>query len=256
MKDRIGSLLGVFLLLIGLGCAVYKGVYRQQGKQHQRESRQLAEAFHPRETPRQLPLDEAAEPDFRAGIESLKEHNQEVVGWIFLEGTSIDYPVVQTVNNDFYLTHSWDKEPSRHGALFLDYRVNGSQPGSNQIVYGHNMKDGTMLAELSQYSDPSFYEQHPSIYYITEEGVRETYHVIGVFYWDEGITSFRFDAYPDVGDEKLFQEYVTGVKQHSLYATRDVEQKNQKLLTLSTCDYRTKNSRLVVVGQQEAKVLI
>ena len=114
-------------------------------------------------------------------VKALKEKYPDVVAWIEIEGTNINYPVMQTDDNDFYMTHNYKKETSKRGSLFLDKDYDWSIPSSNLLIYGHNnSKDGSMFADLLKYKKKSFYEEHPTIKFTTDTEDAE-YDIIAVF---------------------------------------------------------------------------
>lgn len=99
----------------------------------------------------------------------LKEVNEDVVGWIYCEGTVIDYPVMQGEDNDLYLHHAYDRAYSVSGSIFVDSKNRKGFADSNTIIYGHHMKNGSMFASLSKWSDQQYYEEHPVMWLLTPE---------------------------------------------------------------------------------------
>ena len=102
-------------------------------------------------------------------FESLQAINPDIVAWVTIEGTNIHYPVVQGPDNDYYLDHLFDGRESGVGSIFMDYRNAPDLSGRNTVLYGHNLKDGTMLNQITNYNDQSFYEQHPRALLMTPE---------------------------------------------------------------------------------------
>lgn len=117
-------------------------------------------------------LKESEESDFpQIHWEALADENPEAVAWLYCPDTKLNLPVVQTTNNEFYLTHLPTGEYNNHGAAFMDAKNTGVMQDKNTIVYAHNMKDGTMFACLYDWKDKDFLEQHDRIYVITPEYV-------------------------------------------------------------------------------------
>ena len=100
-------------------------------------------------------------------VEELKKENQDIIGWVEIEGTNINFPVVQGTDNEYYMKHTYNKENSKDGSIFLDKNYDWNIPSSNLLLYGHNNKDGTMFQDLLKYKDKSFYKEHPTIKFTT-----------------------------------------------------------------------------------------
>ena len=185
----------------------------------------------------------------------LHEQNEDLAGWLYAEGTSLDYPVMYTPQEpEYYLHRGFDGSYAASGSLFLS---GGCTPdGSHVIIYGHNMRNGSMFGELDLYVQEDYGAQHALIHYDTldREG---TYELLAVFYsrvytdQDQGV--FRYYQYTDLSDPAAFDEYVRQVKAGALYDTGVEARYGDKLLTLSTCSYHTGDGRLVVVARQAAE---
>ena len=102
-------------------------------------------------------------------VEELKKQNEDVVGWIEIDGTNVSNPVLQGSDNDFYLNHNYKKEEAATGSLFLDKDYDFSIPSSNLLIYGHRNKQGLMFEDLMKYTDENFYKEHPTIKFTTTE---------------------------------------------------------------------------------------
>lgn len=183
---------------------------------------------------------------------ALKEENNDLFGWVKIAGTKVDYPVMCTPQEpEYYLRRAFDKSDSISGVPFLD--GNCTEGGNHYLVYGHNMKNGTMFHALLNYAEPEFWKEHPNITFDTlqENG---TYTVIGAFYsrvyYQDETDVFRFYAYPDLSDPALFSEYTENVAASSLYDTGETAEYGDTLLTLVTCSYHTGNERFVVVARK------
>lgn len=184
--------------------------------------------------------------------EDLLSLNPDSVGWIQIEGTVIDYPVVQTSNNDYYLHREFDKSENSHGCIFMDTRCNTQKETDNLILYGHHMKDGTMFAMLDQYKKESFWKDHPVILFDTLEEHGE-YEVMAVF--AESVDSGNKDEFPyydyiDLSETERYLSFVNQCLKHSIYSTGITAAPGDRLLTLSTCEYSKQNGRMVVVARK------
>lgn len=184
---------------------------------------------------------------------ALHEKNPDFWGWLKIEGTSLSYPVMYTPNDpEYYLRRNFDGQDSQWGVPFLDGKC--TKDGGNYLIYGHNMKDGSMFASLLSYADPKFYSEHPIISLNTANGL-ETYTVLAAFYsgvYDqEDYDVFRYYQYTNLTVSEIYYDYVAQAKQSALYDTGTNAQSGEQLLTLSTCSYHTKNGRFVVVARKQ-----
>lgn len=183
---------------------------------------------------------------------TLINKNKKLIGWIKIDDTLIDYPVMQTVNNDYYLNHNFNQEEDKNGCIFMDYQCDVLEGCDNYILYGHNMQSGKMFGSLDNYSDEDYYKKHPTILFDTiyEKG---TYEIMYVFrskvYSEEDIT-FKYYQFINAGSEKEFNSYLKEMADMSLYDTGVTASYGEQLLTLSTCDYQEKQGRFVVVAKR------
>lgn len=186
-------------------------------------------------------------------VKELQQENSDVKGWIRIEDTKINYPLLQTTNNDYYLTHNYKKETSSYGSIFINSNCDITNKNGNIIIYGHNMQDGQMFKDLLQYEDKSFYENHPTIKISTAKR-EEEYEIIivfksRVFYQDEK-NVFRFYHYFDFENENKYNEYINNCKEIQLYDTGKTATYGEQLITLITCEYSQENGRMVVVAKK------
>ncbi len=182
----------------------------------------------------------------------LHDKNPDMVGWLTIPDTKIDYPVMyKEDDNDYYLSHNFDGEDDVTGLLVLDKRCDPEGNGINCLIHGHNMKSGAMFGSLKKYADAEYCKEHPSIIFNTLYEER-TYDIIAVFrsrVYDENTTDFEFYDYIQIDDEAAFDEYVSGACEQSIYDTGFEAVWGDKLITLSTCEYTRANGRLVIVGR-------
>jgi len=194
------------------------------------------------------------EPDLLAQYQALSRQNPGMAGWIRIDGTSINYPVMHTPNDgDFYLDHGFDKEAAKSGVPFIDARCAVNPLGTNTIIYGHNMKNGTMFADLEKYSDEAFYAAHPTIHFDTLYAQHE-YEIIAVFESQvprKKDMVFKYYDYVNVDDAEVFNEYIRSIQALSLYDTGTKVSCGDMLITLVTCAYYTENGRFVVVARKK-----
>lgn len=166
----------------------------------------------------------------------LYEQNSDMVGWLCIDGTDINYPVMQTPgDNEYYLRRGFDKLYATSGTLFLDERCSlGPDPTANWLIYGHNMSDDTMLGELDRYADPEFYAQHPTFTFdtLTTPG---TWQVVAVIRTTLGADEWPYYTFFDADSRADWQQRVDAILALSLYDTGVKPEYGDQLLTLSTC---------------------
>ena len=186
-----------------------------------------------------------------AKLEELHNQNNDIIGWIQIEDTNINYPVLQTTDNDYYLNHNYLKEESKRGSIFLDKDVllNNS---SNYLIYGHRTTTKLMFEDLINYKSKDFYLEHKIIKFATLEEESE-FEIMAVFYsrvyYQNESNVFRYYNYVNLNEEE-FNYYVNEAKKSSIYKT-DVEATyGDQLLTLSTCEYSKNNGRFVIVAKK------
>lgn len=192
------------------------------------------------------------EPELLPRYAKLYGENQDLAGWLRIEGTDIDYPVMRSFDDEYYLSHNFQKQEDRYGSLFMRSCVNITDLGTNVIVYGHNMKDGSMFGNLDDYRDKSYWEAHPKILFDTLYEEQE-YEVLGAFQArvlkpeEEG---FRYYDFYEADSEDEFGAFYEAVKELSLYDTGVTAAYGDTFLTLSTCSYHTEDGRFVVVAKR------
>lgn len=177
---------------------------------------------------------------------ALYEQNNDFMGWISIEGTNVNYPVMQSTDNpDFYLKHGFDKAYSNYGVPYLDEAC-ATGLSNNLVIYGHNMKNGTMFHDLLKYSSTGYWEEHPIIRFDTLSQLNE-YQVVLAFRFDTNHEDFRYNEYTDMSEEE-FIEFMEECRSRQLYDTGITVEYGDELLTLSTCEYTYENGRFVVLA--------
>lgn len=211
-------------------------------------SAEPAETAVPGRQPRAL--EETDDPVLLA-YRALAQQNPDMVGWLKIEGTKVDYPVMRSPQEaGKYLHLSFEETYSRSGTLFMLPVSDPSVPNENIIIYGHHMKDGSMFGTLPVYETKEGYEAQP---YITFDTLwqRGTYKIIAVFRTSLGAEDeFSYYHYEWLDDEATFDRYMRGVMANRLYDTGETAAYGDELLSLSTCDYHEPNGRLVVVAKK------
>lgn len=193
--------------------------------------------------------DEIAEAlEAMAKYQALYEQNEDFVGWIKIENTLISYPVMQSIDNpDFYLKHAFDKSYSNYGVPYIDEAC-ATGLSNNIIIYGHNMSNGSMFADLVKYASQDYYEAHPVICFDTLSQLNQ-YQIVAVFRFDTNNETFHFNEFTDMNEEE-FTEYMSNCHERQLYDTGFTAEHGDELITLSTCEYTYDNGRFVVVAKK------
>lgn len=168
----------------------------------------------------------------------------EVVAWIYGPGTVIDYPVVQTEDNQFYLNHMYNGAWNSSGTIFIDCKCQPDFAGDNTILYGHNMNDYSMFASLLNYKDQAYYEAHPVLYINSPEQNYRLELFAGF------TTASDSNAYTlSFLDEDVKAAYIEDVKSQSLFNSDVQVGARDKLAILSTCTYDYQDARFIVIGK-------
>lgn len=189
--------------------------------------------------------EDTEEDVFSVDFAKLLEMNSDVVGWIrFDEPSEINYPVVQGRDNSEYLKRTFEANTNKLGTLFVDVNNPGDFSGRNTFIYGHNMKNGSMFAQLLKYKDDSFYKEHPYFYIYTPDGKKRTYEIFSA-----GVVKDTSDSYiMDYADDAAFQKYIDYIKQQSAYPTTAEVTAASKIVSLSTCTNVRDDERFLVHG--------
>ena len=178
------------------------------------------------------------------GITDLINRNSDCIGWVRISGTKIDYPVMQTKDSpQYYLRRDFNKQYSYLGTPFMDSRCDVNYD-NNLIVYGHNMRDGKMFADLLKYREKAYFKEHNIIHFITPNGVQK-YSVIAVCKVKD---TDEWYSYTTQKDKESFNNLISHIKNKSLYQTDNSAEYGDHFLTLSTCEYSQTNGRLIVIG--------
>lgn len=186
-------------------------------------------------------------------IKELQAINPDIKGWITIDNTIINYPILQTENNDFYLTHDYKKEENKYGSIYLKNSCNLNDNNSNLILYGHNMMDEEMFNSLLKYQDKAFYDEHKTVN-ITTENEERKYEIVTafksrVFYKNEK-NVFRYYNCLNFKDENEYNNYINNAKKIQLYDTGVTANFGEQLLTMITCEYSQENGRMVVIAKR------
>lgn len=177
----------------------------------------------------------------------IEDINEDYRGWIKIKNTNIDYPILQAKDNDYYLNKDINKQQLDSGSIFMDYLNNNEFNSKNTIIFGHNMKNGTMFGELKKYKDESFFRENNNIEIETKDGEKINYKIFSVYIASsqENYIKTQFET------NEEFREYLERAEIRSMYKTDIPLSESDKIITLSTCSYEQEDGRLVIHAKRE-----
>lgn len=195
----------------------------------------------------------------------LYKENPDIIGWLSIDGTNIDYPVMQTPEDEqHYLYRDFYGKDNKNGSLIMDTDstvgvgtagteyAGGTKPSTNLLIHGHNMKSGLMFGKLSLYEDAEYGKEHPVICFDSLYEKRE-YELIAVFLsrvYNKNDEVFKFYQFFQADTEDEFQTWYRNIKGMALYDTGVTAQLGDEFITLTCCAYHVEDGRLVVVGKR------
>ena len=197
--------------------------------------------------------DEGREMSFSQKYADLLAKNSDMVGWISIEDTKLNYPVMLTPNNEeYYLRRNFDKKYEFRGTLFLNKEANLKNRDDNMIIYGHNMDDGTMLGSLRKYTRYSYYQEHKYIRFenLYDNGLYEIAYVFKTVDQKSHSLYINYYDFLNASSKEEFDKQMKLYANASFYKTGVTPVYGDKLITLSTCEYSNNHGRLVVVAKR------
>ncbi len=251
--EVVRKIIMMICLLVFLGSAAYIVDYFYQSFATQHQQQQVSEIFH-------------AEATMNERFEKLMATNNETVGWLTVPGTKCDNPVVKAKDNEKYLDTTFEGKKSKYGTIYADVACRIEKPenadvnpatamSDNIILYGHHMRDGTMMGELKNYRKYDFYKENPVIQFTTLYDTQTVdYKIVSIFIvntkkYDSTDSVFNYRVV-DFSNEYQFMIYMNELQQRSIINTGVDVQYGDKLLTLSTCTYEFDDARFVVVARR------
>ncbi|MEG1742072.1 MAG: class B sortase [Acetivibrio sp.] len=255
MKKVLNFLIGL-CLLIALICMVLLGRYfllMEKSKEDFKDLKKYVPAIEDRITDKNAKKKNspAGEQNLFSGLLALKKKNKDFAGWLTIADTKIEYPVMFTpLEPEYYLKRSFSKKNSIAGTPFIDGRCKLFPQSDNLIIYGHNMKNGSMFGDLLSYTEEEFYQTHPKIRFFLP-GEEQEYEIFAVIKTKVYPTP-KFNCYSMIQaeNEEDFNSYIQEIKKCALYETGITPKYKEKLITLSTCAYHDVYGRLLVMGRR------
>ncbi len=176
-------------------------------------------------------------------FDALSAINSDVTGWIYVEGTNINYPIVQGEDNSHYLHYTFSGQENRVGSIFMDYRCQADFSDRNTVIYGHRLSDKTMFTALKNYKKQSYYDAHPYYVIVTPEKK----YVVEIF--SGYVASVDDEAWQlNFSSDDEFSEWLADTKAKSKFKSKVTPTVNDLVVTLSTCTYEFDNARYVLFG--------
>ena len=264
-QEKRRRLLLVLCSVVAVGCLGYFSLYSYFDYKTRSSYEQLSELKEKpvigQQTgaesswPVHVNLDKEQEPrEVLEEYKNLLNKNKKLIGWLKIDDTNIDYPVMQTSDNEYYQDHNLNQEYDKNGSIFMDKDCDVLKPSTNYILYGHHMKSGQMFGKLDLYSSEKYGSEHQYIQFDTiyEKGLYQVMYVFRSRVYSEEEIVFKYYQFIDALSEQEFDSYMQEMSAMSLYDTGVTAKYGDQLLTLSTCDYQEKNGRFVVVAKKVA----
>jgi len=249
------------LLVIGIGSIGYFVKYYTDARALQKENEAFAELKDEKyaevlknvtQVIKKEYTEEVVIPDILDEYLALYNKNKNLIGWIKIADTIIDYPVMQSTDNEYYLKHNFNGETDANGCIFMDYNCDVILGNDNWIIYGHHMKNGKMFASLQKYGNQEFYDNHKTFQFDTiyEKGTYEVVYIFRSHIYNADEVAFKYYQFIDANSEEEFDSYMEEMDKMSIIDTGVTAQYGDQLITLSTCDYQEQNGRFVVVAKK------
>ncbi len=248
------------LAIAAVSLGIYAKYYRDAGNVQQtsdelselRSNTRIASYLSVKTSTRRSYSEDVVIPDILDEYAALYNKNKSMVGWVRIEDTVIDYPVMQTEDNEYYLSHNFDLKKDANGCIFLDAKCDIIMGNTNFILYGHHMNNGKMFSSLIKYANKDFYEKHKTIQFDTiyEKGTYEVMYAFRSRVYSSDVITFKYYQFIDANSEEEFNSNMEEMAAESLIDTGVTARYGDRLLTLSTCDYQEKNGRFVVVARR------
>ena len=270
MKKQIINILIVVCLMVAIGCGGYLAYYYYTSNKNEDNISDLRDMIVNVEVPEDNDGSDKTDAKVKKKPEmveidgvkvqkkfsGLYEANHDFIGWVKIDDTHVDYPVMFTPNDnergEHYLHLDFDGNYSSAGLPFIDKNCDVKLPTDNLIIYGHNMNSGKMFHDILKYEDEEFYNTHKTFTFDTiyDDGI---YEVVAMFYGQilpQESTDFKYYEFVNAGSKEEFDSFVNNIKRMSVRDTGVKVDYGDKLITLSTCAYHVKDGRFAVVAKK------
>ena len=245
-KERRRKLIVILCTVIAAGCFGYYGVYYYFSDRTEMDYNTLANlkgdsSLAAGTSPVTIHYTDEEETELTVleEYQTLYNKNKKLIGWLKIDDTNIDYPVMQTANNEYYLDHQIDGSVNANGSIFMDYRNAPDFSDRNTLIHGHHMRSGNMFAGLMNYKKGGYYEKHDHMYIMTPQG---TYRM-------DLLCGSVVEAFDDIYSAEPTQEAIAACMRKSRFqSSLGLPEEDAKIVTLSTCSYEFDDARFVVLG--------
>ncbi|MEA4896213.1 MAG: class B sortase [Oscillospiraceae bacterium] len=180
-------------------------------------------------------------PEASVDLEALEDTNPEVVGWLWIPDTEINFPLLRSSDNWKYLSLSYDLQQTNSGSIFMDFRNSANFSDDNTIIYGHNMKSGGMFGKLKNFADSDYLNEHPELYIFTETQILK-YRIFAAYKTKADSASYT----ASFSEEPVFLDFIEYVKNCAGENIAGAPAEYARLITLSTCTSEQRDGRFVV----------
>lgn len=234
-KSKALTVLLIFIIAIAAGVGGYAASQVFKDVQEIKESEEKYEYVLGQAV-------KAEEKEYNVDFETLGKINSNITGWIIMENTPINYPVVWSEDNEFYLKHLFTGEYNNAGCIYIETANSKDMTDKNTVMYGHNMKNGTMFAALLNYRKQEFYDANKVLYYIRSDGAMFRLEPFAGYIssGDDPYIEIEFDS------TEAFYEYVNHKIANSTFRSSVQIQPEDRIVTLSTCSYHVNDGRYAV----------
>lgn len=201
------------------------------------------------EIPQNIAASETLSDDVRQSLidsaQSLNNAYPDAIGWLYIPDTPINYPIMQSDDNDYYLSHAYDGSYLKAGSIFLDYRCENRLMNPVNIIYGHNMKNGSMFAGVLKFADPAYFDSHRYGWLSTPETV----------YRVDFFSCVKADWHDELYDGSTsIDEWLSHLLDISVVTENEDFSANDRFISLSTCSYEFQNARTILTGKLVATI--
>lgn len=255
-RERIRKWTSFFCIVLAVGCLGYFGMYYYFNERTIDDTSQLASlkiSHGNAQTALTYTLSGDRDVPVLEEYSNLLTKNRNLIGWIKIDDTNIDYPVMQNSDREYYLTHNFDQQNDKNGCIFMDPDCDVLAPSMNLIVYGHHMSSGKMFGKLDLYKDREFLKKHDTISFDTiyEKGVYKVAYVFMDQIHQGNEITFKYYQFIDANSEEEFNSNIAAIEEMALFPANVPVSYGDRLLTLSTCDKtETKDGRFVVLAKK------
>lgn len=220
----------LLIIITGIACAIYITIWVKSNLDNKDVLKEISTEAVILEEERIVEDNKVEKYDINFDI--LKEKNKDTIGWLKVKGTNIEYPVVQYSNNSYYIDHNYENKYNYAGWIFADYKNKMDGTDKNIVIYGHNIKDGSMFGSLKNILKDEWQENEENRYIILEtENESTLYKVFSVY----KIEAEEYYLKTNFSSEKEFKSFVDTIKQRSVKEFEEDVGEDDTILTLSTC---------------------